>query len=67
MEMEMFTDRPGMTPMTEDQIERHVERKVDRLDAAFMAGRLTQTEYNEGHREIARWADVEYRFRRTAA
>ncbi len=51
------------TPMTEDQIERAVERKTDGLDARFMARKLTQAEYDAEHRAIARWADTQYRFR----
>ena len=33
--------------MTEDQIERWVERHMDSLDAALMAGRLSQREYDQ--------------------
>jgi hypothetical protein len=31
--------------MTEEQIERHAERRMDRLDREFMADRMTQDEY----------------------
>jgi hypothetical protein len=55
-----------MLPMSEEQIERHVERMVDRLDRAFLAGEFGQIEYNKQMHEINRWADVEYRFRQTA-
>jgi len=58
----MFIDRPGMYPLTEDQIERQVERFTDRADAAFMAGKLTQAEYDARMKEISLWADAEYRF-----
>ena len=48
--------------MTEDQIERHVERKIYRLDRAFMAFKINQAEYDSDMKEIRAWADVEYRF-----
>ena len=31
--------------MTEEQIERLAERRVDRLDRQYMAGGMTQAEY----------------------
>jgi hypothetical protein len=31
--------------MTEEQIERMAERRVDRLDRQYMAGGMTQAEY----------------------
>ena len=51
-------------PLTEDQIEVAVSRKIDRLDAAFMSGKFDQSEYDRRMQEIYDWADVEYRFRR---
>ena len=36
--------------MTEDQIERIIERKMDGLDRLLMNGKLTQEEYD---REVA--------------
>ena len=57
--------RPSMRPMTEDQIERHAERMVDRLDHQFLSGFIGQSEYDQQQREIARWVDAEYRFART--
>lgn len=47
--------------MTEDQIERAVERKTDNLDARFMNSKMSQAEYDEEMKEIQRWADHEYR------
>lgn len=47
--------------MTEDQIERHVERSFDRYDAALMAGRLDQQAYDALTRELNVWADNQYR------
>jgi len=46
--------------MTEDQIERIVELRTDRIDAAYMADRLTTEEYNEAMRELAQWAERRY-------
>ncbi len=34
--------------MTEDQIERLVQRRTDRLDREYMAGGMTQEEYQRG-------------------
>ena len=47
--------------MTEEQIERRAEREMDRLDAALMAGRLTQDEYDYEVRALDQWAEEEYR------
>ena len=52
--------------MTEEQIERAVERKFDALDARLMAGSLSQEEYDKASAGITAWADREYRFRRRA-
>ena len=46
--------------MTEEQIERKVERATDYIDRQFMAGIYTQTEYNRKMREISAWADGQY-------
>jgi hypothetical protein len=52
--------------MTEDQIERAVERKVDRLDDRYLAkgadGRFAMTEaiYLATLEEIHQWAEREY-------
>jgi hypothetical protein len=48
-------------PMTEDQIERVVELFADRTDARFMAGKMTQAEYDAANRKVAAWADEQYR------
>lgn len=45
-------------PMTEEQIERQVERKFNALDAALMAGRISQAEYDDAARAIDVWAEV---------
>ena len=51
--------------MTEEQIERAVERKVDALDARWMNmnNKMTQSEYDFEMKKIVHWADIEYRFR----
>lgn len=47
--------------MTEDQIERRVEARVDRLDSLLMSGRLTQAEYDEEMKRLNDWAEEQYR------
>jgi hypothetical protein len=42
--------------MTEDQIERRVERAMDRLDARLMDGRLSQAEYDREVIILDKWA-----------
>jgi hypothetical protein len=49
-------------PLTEDQIERHVEKMIDSIDRKYMAGQMTSQEYDEAHAAIARFAEMEYRF-----
>jgi hypothetical protein len=46
--------------MTDDQIERAVERKVDKVDALYMAGGMTQEAYAAAMIEIDDWATREY-------
>ncbi len=46
--------------MTEEQIERTIERAFDRYDAAFMAGRIDQAAYDTLTRELNIWADNQY-------
>lgn len=46
--------------MTEDMIERIVERRFDSLDARLMRGELHQAEYDQLAKEIAQWADARY-------
>lgn len=47
--------------MTEEQIERVVCSKTDRIDARYMAGKLTTEEYEAAMRELNVWADRQYR------
>jgi hypothetical protein len=46
--------------MTEEQIERTVERNFNRYDAALMAGRIDQQAYDLLARETNKWADAQY-------
>jgi hypothetical protein len=46
--------------MTEHQIETHVERTIDRLDAQFMDNRISEAEYNAGIIRITQWASRQY-------
>lgn len=48
--------------MTEDQIEREVEKRVDRLDRNFMNSFMTQADYDAAMRAIDRWAEYQYLF-----
>lgn len=54
-------------PLTEDRIEREVERLVDRADAAFMAGKATQAEYDAWNIALNRWARQMYQFAKLTA
>lgn len=42
--------------MTEDQIERVVERRIDAIDKRYLAGEWTEEEYREKIREVDEWA-----------
>lgn len=48
--------------MTEDQIERRVEKMTDRLDARYMAdgSAMTEAEYKAELKDIDDWAQTEY-------
>jgi hypothetical protein len=41
--------------LTEDQVERAIERQVDAADRAFMAGRISQVDYDKLIRDIDAW------------
>lgn len=47
-------------PMTEEQIERAVERAFNRLDARLMSHEIDQADYDVGAKEINAWAEREY-------
>lgn len=42
--------------MNEDQVEREVERRMNRLDAAFIRGETTLKFYDQQVRELDAWA-----------
>jgi cytochrome c peroxidase len=44
--------------MTEEQIERRVERMMDALDAQLMNSALTQSEYDNNVRDLNAWAEA---------
>lgn len=44
------------TSLTEEQVELHVEKRQDALDAAWISGNLSQEEYNAGCKAIDDWA-----------
>jgi hypothetical protein len=50
--------------MTEDQIERIVERQMDKLDLQYTKGVLSEKEYNREILELDRWARDELRLSR---
>lgn len=47
--------------MTEDQIDRIVERQMDELDRQYTKGMLTEQEYTQEVIELHRWARDEER------
>jgi hypothetical protein len=47
--------------MTEDQIERRVEREMDKLDGRLMNGLLSQDDYNRNAANLNRWAEQQYK------
>lgn len=46
--------------MSEDQIERMVERMFDSLDKRFTKGELTEEEYRVESKQISDWAEKQY-------
>lgn len=54
-------------PLSEDRIERMVERMTDRLDARFMAGDFEREDYDRRSREVGDWATRQYAFAKEAA
>ena len=47
--------------LTEDQIERRIERMMDSLDRKFMAGVIDQKAYDSGIADLRRWEEAKYR------
>jgi hypothetical protein len=52
--------------MTEDQIERRVERVMDALDARLMSGKLSQADYDWEVVSLDKWASQQYRAQEAA-
>jgi hypothetical protein len=46
--------------MTEDQIERKIQRFVDHLDWVFMHQSMSQADYDANLRAIHEWAEARY-------
>ena len=46
--------------MTEDQIERKVQRFVDHLDWVFMHQSMSQADYDANMRAIHKWAEARF-------
>jgi len=46
--------------MTEDQIERRVERMMDHYDRLLLNGDISQDTYNKGVLELIIWADLKF-------
>jgi hypothetical protein len=55
-----------MTTLTEDQIERRVESRMNSLDARLMNGSLTQAEYDKETHALNQWAEAQYNARRAS-
>lgn len=45
--------------MSEELLELVVERMTDLLDARLMAGKLTQTDYDQTMRDLNHWANTQ--------
>lgn len=50
--------------LTEDQIERAVERAMNKLDGHFMRGEIDQATYDADVKHLDAWAKGEYARRR---
>lgn len=46
--------------MTEDQIEKIISIRTDRADVQFLAGEMTQEQYDERLKAIDEWGEVQY-------
>ena len=49
--------------LTEDQIERRIERMMDSLDRKFMAGAIDAKTYDSGVADLRKWEEAKYRER----
>lgn len=61
-----FFPTPGNS-LTEDRIERTVERLVDKADAAFIAGKATQAQYDRWNVALNAWIRAIYETHKVAA
>lgn len=52
--------RPATSPLTEDQIERVVEKRTDTLDEEFLSGKMKQAAYDANCKALDEWATREY-------
>lgn len=48
--------------ITEDQVERAVERQMDAADRAFMSGKIDQAAYDKLVKDIDAWATEQLRY-----
>lgn len=46
--------------MTEWEIEVHVEKRTDKIDAWYMAGKITSEEYDIALKNLDTWAQYQY-------
>lgn len=53
-----------LTSLSQEQIERKVERSMNSLDARLMAGKLSQAEYDREVSILDKWAQQQYDARR---
>ena len=47
--------------MTEDQLERSYESKMDRLDNGFLTGKYDNSQYDRELRKLNNWVDSQRR------
>lgn len=57
---------PSPEPLSEDMIERIVEKRTDTLDEEFMSGKMKEDAYKANCKAINEWADREYARTRAA-
>lgn len=50
--------------LTEDQIERAVEREMNMLDRLLMSNAMTQKQYNQEVKDLDHWAKEKYKYTR---
>ena len=50
--------------LTEDQIERAVEREMNMLDRLLMSNAMTQKQYDQEVKDLDYWAKEKYKYTR---